>query len=57
MKKFALKLLLFAAVFLLYDKLFIIVEKRSAEAEVDKRLEQDISIFRCRLQKMHHLQA
>ena len=39
MKKFALKLLLFAAVFLLYDKLFIIVERRSADAEIDKRLE------------------
>ena len=39
MKKFALKLLLFAAIFLIYDKLFIIVANRSAEAEVDKRLE------------------
>jgi hypothetical protein len=39
MKKFALRLLLFAALFLIYDKLFILLEKRSAEAEVDKRLE------------------
>lgn len=39
MKKFALRLLLFAAIFLIYDKLFIIVAMRSAEAEVDKRLE------------------
>jgi len=39
MKKFALRLLLFAAVFLIYDKLFIMVARRSAEAEVDKRLE------------------
>jgi len=39
MKKFALRLLLFAAIFLIYDKLFIIVARRSAEAEVDKRLE------------------
>lgn len=39
MKKFALRLLLFAAIFLIYDKLFILVARRSAEAEVDKRLE------------------
>jgi len=39
MKKFALRLLLFAAIFLTYDKLFILVAKRSAEAEIDKRLE------------------
>ena len=39
MKKFAAKLLLFAVIFLIYDKLFIIVVNRSAETEVDKRLE------------------
>ncbi len=39
MIKFAAKLLLFAGVFLIYDKIFIIVANRSAEAEVDKRLE------------------
>lgn len=39
MKKFAFKLLLFASLFLMYDKLFIIVANRSAEAEVDKSLE------------------
>ena len=39
MKKFALRLLLFAAIFLIYDKLFILVARRSAETEVDKRLE------------------
>lgn len=39
MKKFALKLLLFAAIFLIYDKLFILVARRSAETEIDKRLE------------------
>ncbi len=39
MKKFAIRLLLFAAIFLIYDKLFILVARRSAETEVDKRLE------------------
>jgi hypothetical protein len=39
MRKFALKLLLFAAIFMVYDKLFILVARRSAEAEADKRLE------------------
>ena len=39
MGKFALKLLLFAAVFLIFDKLFIIVAHFSAETEADKRLE------------------
>ena len=32
-------LLLFAGVFLVYDKFFLLIAKRSAEAEVDKRLE------------------
>lgn len=39
MKKFTAKLLLFAVMFLIYDKIFIIVANRSADAEVDKRLE------------------
>lgn len=39
MKRFALKLLLFASLFLAFDKIFILVANRSAEAEVDKRLE------------------
>ena len=39
MKRFAYKLLLFAAIFFIYDKLFFIVAERSAAAEVDKRLE------------------
>ena len=39
MMKFAAKLLLFAVIFLIYDKIFIIVANRSAEVEVDKRLE------------------
>lgn len=39
MIKYAAKLLLFAGVFLVYDKIFIIVANRSAETEVDKRLE------------------
>jgi len=39
MGKFALKLLLFAVIFLIFDKLFIIVAHFSAEAEADKRLE------------------
>jgi hypothetical protein len=39
MKKFAFKLLLFLAIFLILDKLFIIVANLSADAEVDKRLE------------------
>ena len=39
MKKFVLRLFLFVAVLLVYDKLFLVVARRSAEAEVDKRLE------------------
>jgi hypothetical protein len=39
MKEFALKLFLFAVAFLIYDKIFILVANRSANAEVDKRLE------------------
>jgi hypothetical protein len=39
MIKFAAKLLLFAGIFLIYDKIFFIVADRSAETEVDKRLE------------------
>lgn len=39
MKKFATRLLLFVVIFLIYDKLFIILARKSAEAEVDKRLE------------------
>lgn len=39
MKKFALKLLLFLVVFMAFDKLFILVADKSAETEVDKRLE------------------
>lgn len=39
MKKFALRLLLFVAILLVFDKLFILMARRSAEAEVDKRLE------------------
>lgn len=39
MKRLALKLLLFLLVFLAYDKLFVLVAKRSAETEVDRRLE------------------
>jgi len=39
MKRFALKLLLFAGLFLAFDKIFILVANSSAEAEVDKRLE------------------
>lgn len=39
MKKSALKFLLFLIVFLAYDKLFILVANRSAETEVDRRLE------------------
>jgi hypothetical protein len=39
MKKFALKLLLFLLIFLAYDKLFLLVANRSADVEVDKRLE------------------
>ena len=39
MGKFAIKLLLFAVIFLIFDKLFIIVAHFSAEAEADKRLE------------------
>ena len=43
MGKFALKLLLFAVIFLIFDKLFIIVAHFSAEAEADKRLEYIIN--------------
>jgi hypothetical protein len=39
MKRLALKLLLFLLVFLAYDKLFILVANRSAETELDRRLE------------------
>ncbi len=39
MGKFAIKLLLFAIIFLIFDKLFIIVAHFSAETEADKRLE------------------
>jgi hypothetical protein len=39
MKRLAFKLLLFLLVFLAYDKLFILVANRSAETEVDRRLE------------------
>ena len=39
MIKFAKKLLLFVVLFLVYDKLFIIMTHFSAEAEIDKRLE------------------
>jgi len=39
MGKFALKLVVFAAIFLVFDKLFILVAHFSAEAEADKRLE------------------
>lgn len=39
MVKFALKLLLFAGIFLIYDKLFIILTRLSPSLEVDKRLE------------------
>ena len=39
MKRLALKLLLFLLVFLAYDKIFILVANRSAETEVDRRLE------------------
>ena len=39
MVRFAKKLLLFAAIFLIFDKLFLIVANKSAEAEIDKRLE------------------
>lgn len=42
MGKLAIKLLLFALIFFIYDKLFIIVSNYSAEAEVDKRLENII---------------
>ena len=42
MKRFALKLLLFLMVFLAFDKLFILVAKKSADTEVDKRLESVI---------------
>ncbi len=39
MKRFAVKLLLFTILFLAYDKIYILVANRSAEAEIDKRLE------------------
>ena len=39
MVRFAVRLLVFASFFFIYDKVFIIVAHRSAEAEVDKRLE------------------
>lgn len=39
MKNFALKLVLFALAFLAFDKIFILVANKSAEAEIDKRLE------------------
>jgi hypothetical protein len=39
MKKLALKLVLFFVLFFLFDKAFIIIANKSAEAEVDKRLE------------------
>ena len=43
MGKFALKLILFAAIFLVFDKLFLLVAHFSAEAEADKRLEYMIN--------------
>jgi hypothetical protein len=43
MRKFAIKLLLFAVIFLIFDKMFILVAHFSAEAEVDKRLEHLIN--------------
>jgi hypothetical protein len=43
MMRFAAKLLLFAVVFFIYDKLFLIVEHCSAENEYDKRLEYVIN--------------
>lgn len=39
MTRLLLKLFLFAGLFLVFDKLFIIVANRSAESEVDRRLE------------------
>lgn len=39
MRKFTIKLLLFVVIFLIFDKLFIILADFSAEAEADKRLE------------------
>lgn len=39
MKRFATKLLLFLIIFLAYDKIFLIVANKSADAEADKRLE------------------
>lgn len=39
MKNYALKMLLFTALFLVYDKTFIIIRYYSAEKEIDKRLE------------------
>ena len=43
MKVFTIKILLFAAVFFIFDKLFIILADLSSRAEVDKRLEQVIT--------------
>jgi hypothetical protein len=43
MRKFAIKLLVFVIVFLIFDKLFIMLTHLSAEAEVDKRLEYVIN--------------
>jgi hypothetical protein len=43
MIKFAAKLLIFAVIFFAYDKIFLIVANRSAEAEIDKRLESLIN--------------
>ena len=42
MKHFAIKLFLFAVLFLAYDKIFLLVANRSAEVEADKRLENVI---------------
>lgn len=39
MKKFAFKLLLFGCIFFAFDKVFILIANRSADAEIDKRLE------------------
>lgn len=39
MLRLAIKLLLFSAVFLAYDKIYLLVANRSAEVECDKRLE------------------
>ena len=39
MKKFGAKLVLFVLIFFIYDKIFLVVENRSAANEYDKRLE------------------